>query len=257
MRKVNRRWSMFAIVSGVAASLALAGFLARRSAAPRLAGDSTSEITFDVSEWDFGVVDPEKPLLAHTFQLTNHGGSPVNIEPTYLGCNCLSVECPEQVAPRATASVRVELEVRRREGPFSTRVGLTTNATGARNLELRLAFYGQPTLDVDPPAMQFAGASHEGVLERELTVVTRLESSSATPDVPAPTIEIAPSFRSIITVGHIETKPTAGLLANRGGDGFARLAHRYLVSIDARELPMEPDVAMHDALRVSATTAGR
>jgi hypothetical protein len=183
-------------------------------------------LSVDATERDFGVVKQETGLLQHTFTFLNHGPTPVRLRPTYIGCACLAVACPEEVAPHSSAPMKIDLEIRTREGDFSTRVLLETSDPAVPQMELRLKFYAQPPIKVDPPSLQFTDLARGEMVERELRVITQLEAG----DHPVP-----PDARvsaAGVECRHLETKR---LGAPRGG--LPRVMHRYQVRLDSGALP--------------------
>ncbi|HVC97295.1 MAG TPA: DUF1573 domain-containing protein [Pirellulales bacterium] len=254
--RVKRRNFAIAVMAAMGIALAITAYRSLASGTPSRddSGDPiASVVSVDASGWDFGVVDPEQALLTHTFQLTNRGATPVEIAPTELGCNCLSVECPQLAGPGETVPIRVEIEIRRREGPFSTRVELGTSDPERPVVELLVAFFGQPRVNIDPPSIRFSGAPRHGVLEEAFEVITRTDAETGTG--PVPTVEVAEAHRSAVTVDYLDSQSTAGLLATRGGAGLRRVAHRFMLHVDVEQLPAGEEITLGDVVRASAPSA--
>lgn len=188
-------------------------------------------LSFDANEWDFGVVRKEQALLSHTFQVTNHGSDPIELRVTKMGCNCLAVECPEVVESGSTASVKVDLEPRNREGQFTTYVLFGTSDPVASAMHLNLSFYAEPPIGIDPPLLAFRELQQGEVRRVEFRVITRFEAGQ--PPSP-PQVE---TFSEAIQCEYVNT--TVGTGPASGSPELRRAIHVYQATLTTQKLPKE------------------
>jgi len=204
-------------------------------------GGSPASLSVDADEWDFGVVPPEHGVISHTFTLTNAGPSPVSISQTRLGCNCLAAKFPDVVAPHSTAPLKIDLELRNREGPFSTSAVFASSDPLIPTIDIRLKFYVQPRISLDPSTLQFFDVMRGDLLEKDVKVVTRLKPGQEAPVLP----QIEPTLTGIAHE-YLSTE-----VAKELSLGGLRLAvHRFRFSFNTALLPGEEGVRLQEAIRV-------
>jgi hypothetical protein len=179
-------------------------------------------LVFDSLEHDFGALSPGTAQVSHSFTVSNSGRVPIQLHLRSLGCNCISVDCPDSVAPGATAHIGVNVEIRNREGPFRTQATLETSDPALPTVGLVIAFYAPPRIDVDPPSIQFGEVERGAKVEREVVVMMRLDGDKK--DTPTPKVEITGEGISCIHKGaQITTDPMTGV---------RRAVHRFSVQLD-------------------------
>ncbi|MDE6338063.1 MAG: DUF1573 domain-containing protein, partial [Muribaculaceae bacterium] len=61
------------------------------TASPSLAKTQKSPVTFNAYEWDFGVIDPSKGTVCHTFTMKNTSDKAIRIGKAIPSCECISV----------------------------------------------------------------------------------------------------------------------------------------------------------------------
>ncbi len=245
------------VLGGVAGGAAVTG-LGRQlfSATPPPAGEEAADasgrpseeampasvLTFDALEHDFGVATMGRSL-SHTFTVTNRGSQPVRLWVERLTCNCLAIDCPESVGPGSTAAVIVRVETRNREGAFATRPTLGTSDPGAPTIPLVVRFRIPPTLDPDPPALQFLNVKRGAVIERDLAVRIRLPGEEG--EGPALTIRsLLPGLTCRPIGSHVTFDPATGL---------RRAVHRYRVRLASGELPPGSETRVQGDLHIRAS----
>ncbi|MDR2882970.1 MAG: DUF1573 domain-containing protein [Alistipes sp.] len=77
-------------------------------------------LRFAVTEWSFGDVREEGGVVAHTFEFTNRGTTPVAIDRVATSCGCTTPDYPKTpVAPGASARLDVVFDPRGMPGEFS------------------------------------------------------------------------------------------------------------------------------------------
>ncbi len=209
------------------------------SASASAARQGPSALSIDRTEWDFGIVKPETGVHRHTFTLTNVGSGSAKVWPVRVGCGCLALECPESVPPGSSKPLRIELELRNREGPFSTLLTLGTSDEALSMIEITLKCYIQPRLEIDPPFLQFSEVTRGDVLERELLVATPIEPGKQTV---APVVAVA---SSAVRCEHLGLNRREGLPGR-----LQRAVHRYRVRIDSSLLARENALRLADGLRI-------
>jgi hypothetical protein len=176
----------------------------------------------DATEKDFGVVTEQGRALEHTFWLRNGSPSPVSLRLLSTGCSCISVEFPKSVAAGSKAPVRVRIDTAAREGAFATAVRLETTDPAARELELRLRFYGEPPVDVVPRFLALQGVRRGEKVRRDVQVVTRVEKGAP---VHPPQFVAAEN----VVCTYVGTQVERGTINN---PNLQRAVHRYVVQID-------------------------
>ncbi len=141
---------------------------AKNGAAPSL--------IFDSVEHDFGALSPGTAQLSHSFSVFDSGREPIRLHLRGLGCNCVSVECPDSVAPGATAHVEVNVEIRNREGPYRTQATLDTSDPALPTVELVVAsFTPGRRIDADPLSLQLGDVERGAKVNREVVVMMRMD----------------------------------------------------------------------------------
>lgn len=137
---------------------------------------TASGLALDASAWNFGAVRQEAGVLSHTFHLTNRLDVPLRVRPIEIGCNCVSVDCPESIGARCTVPIKVVIEIRNREGAFTTRVALSSmDRPDIPPVELTMRFYAEPPINVDPPVLRLTDVRRGSKVQHDIRVITRLE----------------------------------------------------------------------------------
>jgi hypothetical protein len=196
-------------------------------------------LSVDTDGWNFGIVPAELNSLSHTFQISNNGQQRIELQTESLGCSCLAVECPGAIAPGTEVPVKVDLEIRNRQGHFATHVLLRTTDPDRPTIDLRLQFYAQPKIHFDPPFLQFADVARGDVVEREFQVITRLEPEA---EAKPPVIqEMSPA---------VHCKYLSTEVENVGRQVLRRAAHHYRVRLDTKSFAVdEPRTRLDNVLR--------
>lgn len=243
----SRSRKLWLVCGAVALSIGVGVFFTARAVfrppAASAAGEEASpHVSVDTPEWDFGKVRAEVNALSHTFKLSNTGSAPVTLKLLHLGCSCLNVSCPASLGPGASCSVRVDLELRAREGPFGTRVVLGTSDPSLPRLELRLRLDAQAPLALDPPFFLFTDVKRGEILKRDLRVIVRQG-----PGEKPPTIVVEPTV-SAVRLELLDTKPATPLPGEA-----PRAIHRYRLRLDTGQLPSGQRFRLEDAVRVRQT----
>jgi hypothetical protein len=117
----------------------------------------------------------------------------------------------------------VELEIRNREGPFSTLIRLGTSQPNVPEVELRLKYTTQPRIKIDPTFLVWSDVFPGEVLEKELVVITTLEDEGEGTDHP-----VIRSSSPAIKCRHMNSE-------RRPGDPgiFPRAIHYFQVRVDS------------------------
>lgn len=201
-------------------------------------GSPAAMLSVDQGEWDFGVVRQEQVALSHAFKLTNDGPEAIRLTVSHLGCNCISADCPDVLAPHSNALVKVNLEIRDREGYFATRAHLATSDPAVPTIEFILRFYAQPKLHIDPPFFQLVDLAHGEVAEKEFRITKRLESDDDSGKRPEIILN-----HSGLTCHYVDSEIVQG-----PPGGFRRAIHRYRLQVDTTALPRLPRLNLEKAI---------
>ncbi len=188
---------------------------------------------------DFGSVQTGTSMT-YSFAVENTGQSPVRLWMERLGCNCLSVDCPDSVGPGSVVHVTVTVETRNREGAFATLLSVGTSDPALPSVDLEVRFYVHPTIDVDPPHLSFADAARGSVLERDVAVRLRLRDEEAE----APPLALEPSFPALtcrLAESRVTVDPTTRL---------RRAVYRFHARLDTAALPADVEGPYRGELRV-------
>src|SRR5260370_11146912 len=147
-------------------------------------GEDGAKLALDHREWDFGVVARETSFLTHNIRITNSGSEAVSLRLESIGCGCLSVHVPEVLPAGDSAFVKLDLDLRSKEGSFSTYAILATSEPYTSRVELRVRVYVQPGINVDPPVLAFHDVKRGATLGKDLRVLMRSELAHKTDDTP-------------------------------------------------------------------------
>lgn len=83
-------------------------------------GQSSSPLDFEVTGWDFGNISEDDGAVAHAFEFTNRGPTPVAIDRATASCGCTTPKYPRRpVAPGERASIEVRFDPKGYPGDFS------------------------------------------------------------------------------------------------------------------------------------------
>jgi hypothetical protein len=175
------------------------------------------------TDWDFGPVGQESVPLSHVFTLTNLGPAPVSLKRGVIGCGCMSVRCPESVAPGASAGVEVTIDPRKKTGSFVGPALIETTDAASPVIRFRVRADSVPALTVWPEVLQFLDVRPGGTPEQELTIVTRLDPGVAPAAAPRPECSSA-----ALRCEHRESEAPEGQQ-----DRPRRITHHYVAWLDA------------------------
>ena len=232
------------LVSGVGASLWTSHlFSGLNSAVPE--PETTPQLSFDSLNHDFGMVRAQTSF-SHDFTVTNSGSQPIRLRVDELGCNCIALDCPNSVAPGSSAVVTVRGESRNREGSFATHVNLGTSDPALSEVRLMVRFYVQPTLDADPPSLDFLDVARGAIIERDI-VIRRIISKEESEAPSAPIVNFPlPALKCQHVNTHVSTDRTTGL---------RRAIHRFHLRLDTGGLPSGSSTRFRDDLQIWVTDA--
>ena len=98
-------------------------------ATPAAPAGPTTTMTFEATEFDFGIVqDGEK--VAHTYSFTNTGNEPLILSDAKGSCGCTVPKWPrEPIAPGATSEITVEFNSKNKKGKRNQKVTITANTS--------------------------------------------------------------------------------------------------------------------------------
>lgn len=84
---------------------------------------SSDDLQFKERKFDFGEIQEKDGVVSHTFVFTNISSVPININNTYSGCGCATVDyTKEPIKPGKTGKVTVTYNPTYRPGFFSKEV---------------------------------------------------------------------------------------------------------------------------------------
>lgn len=246
------RYSLAGIIAATLTGLTL---LALRSSGSFSHSDAGSPRTaptalqVDRPVHDFGEVLQSASELVHRFELVNRGELPLRLRVRGVGCNCLQVECPEEIPPGASMPCTARLDLGHREGPLHVPAIVVTDEPGNPQLTISIRCEIIPDIRIEPVQLEFRDVRKGAVLSADCAVVTALVSDADRPD-------------SVVAVTSCAPGVQCDLIESGRPDGawftLERRVSRFRLRIDTREISPHNEIAtLPSAVRFSCREGSR
>ncbi len=146
--RANARQNAATPTTAVTAPTPNAAAPTTKPAEPAVPAGPTTTISFDETEYDYGVID-EGEKARHTYKFTNSGKEPLIISNAKGSCGCTVPSWPkEPIPPGGTGTIDVEFNSKGKKGKQSKRVTITANTEPAQTfLTIKGEVKGKPGTD--------------------------------------------------------------------------------------------------------------
>jgi hypothetical protein len=103
--------------------------------------EDKADITFIVTEHDFGVIEEDQGSVSYEFIFSNNGSLPLVLSDVRPSCGCTTPEWTKQpIMPGKLGSINVRFDPKNRPGPFAKTITVFSNAAN-KSIVLKIKGY--------------------------------------------------------------------------------------------------------------------
>jgi len=134
------------------------------------AASAAPGIHFDQPTFDFGTIFQED-RVDHEFVVRNIGDAPLKIDKVTSSCGCTAVLPPKkEIAPGATAPIRVTFRSGRMKGPISKSIYVESNDPAQPKVTLTITGVVKQEVEISPGSVLFGNVGLGRTVERTVTI---------------------------------------------------------------------------------------